>query len=800
MEKYNILTEKGLADLKEVKRKVDNLREHPTNPEMSGTPDRSPEVYVAVPPRGKGIPARSGVTPGMMECCIFKLEQESFESDMKLVPVVNGIGDAVREKVYNIYDRAMAPAEPPNEYYIRIARNKWGQWVCENPTGLGSTTTSSSSSSSSTTTSPIGVVASTQICSGLSKYTWSGSVWTLAENGCATTSTSTSSSSTSSTSTSSTTPLFPTSTTTSTTTPCLCNTTTTTTTLDGSGTTSTSTSTSSTSTSTSTSTTTDPPCLPQYPTFCGTTEGECTWTYCSEVPAPLPPACSPTSTSTSSCPISAMTTTPPIFGCDGWDYTWDGAQWVITGGTGCGSWWDCDGVVHCVMDTSPLDDLGYTNCGATDHRGCFSITPHELEPCGGENEWGWNPVYEKWFPLEYLICSGGHCCRCDYVPCIGYKWITPYENTGYYEYLCACLPPSYPGEPCQRVTMPCVPWCRNGSGFQGVQQGWYPDGSFGAPYDCSNPCSVCGNDSATSTSTTTNPCGADCPWIVDAGVWVLDGGTTCEPGCVCLPPALPATDTCLTARTRCYPGTTSSSTTSTTNPWWCLVHPYSDCGSEYGTHDCVQLTYSDAYDSLFLCNGPYESEAECLGDTYCNPTTTLGWFCFASVCDTTAGACQEHTNAEVFDPEGPYIAFYCDGPYPSQVICEGLASACIPTTTPTTTTSTSTSTTTAPPTTTTSTTSTSPTSTSTTTLGGCQYNCVMGGIVPAPGAFPVWHIYPLCDELPDSPGTPSCHCIDISYEDWCKQGTPYYGESSYLVGFCSREDWTPPECTTTPPL
>lgn len=275
----------------------------------------SNEMLIAVPPCGKGIPARSGTTPGSNYCCLFKLVATTPSSgvtgfNFKLLPLSEpGSGNPVRANVYNIYDQAIGPYQPPNEKYIQVKKDKYGKYLAVAPALF---------SAAATTTTPASGI-SVQTCTGNCKWTWNGTCWTT--DGCTTSSTTSTTTTTSS------------STTTSTTTTCLCS-----------------------GTPASTSTTTTTPCsFCSYPPFCGTTVGQCYFATCVETDPGEYSSCSCSTTTTPSCNCNTTSTagpclTPPCGGqgdnCGGncvWHYS--GTSWNLA----------YQGCVHCVPPPDGTD-------------------------------------------------------------------------------------------------------------------------------------------------------------------------------------------------------------------------------------------------------------------------------------------------------------------------------------------------------------------------------------------------------------------------------------------------------------
>lgn len=335
-------------------------------------PEAMPDVYVAVPPCGEGIPARSGTKPGVAACCIFKLVAPGSTNAItgytyNLVPVLEkGTGQPVRQMVYNVYDVAVPPLLPPNEKYIVVEKDRFGRWL--NEPWL------SASGSTSTTTTPG--------CHGACQWNWDSvkGCWTFINNSCLQTTTTT------------TTTINGGSTTT--TASCLC---------PGSG-----------------STTTTNACSNCfYPDFCGNAPGQCTFTSCTWKTTPPPTLscnCSTTTTTTTT-PSGTTTTCNCATTSTAGHCNTPGCGTTTTnsgGGGGCNSqciWnvvngqWTltCQGCDSCPSPSGTLDP-----CSAYVSY-CFNTT---TPGCSGKCGFNWYPPGGYWNRLS-STCAAVSNCSCD---------------------------------------------------------------------------------------------------------------------------------------------------------------------------------------------------------------------------------------------------------------------------------------------------------------------------------------------------------------------------------------------------
>jgi hypothetical protein len=494
----------------------------------STDPDiQTPDIYVAVPPCGQGIPARVGDTPGMNECCIYSVNKTALLDDdinaAVLTPVLMPNGDILRRWVYNIYERAVGTGV----FYIRILRDKYGLWLNEYP-NEGST----AAYGGTTQTTPIPPIQQPiGGCQGTCRWIWHevDQYWELDVDSCRELPTSTSST-TSTTSN----PML-------TTTPSLeqcelCPTTppppTTSSTTSTTTSSTTSTSTSSTTSSSTTTTTPRPDACNKcsYPTYCGTFEGECTYTPC--VKGDVQPTVTCTSTTTlppttlpaTTCDCNTTTTAPPDPSCvDGCDWIWwPGDSWHLIS-NGCNTF-ECP--------CSPPDTFP-SECSGTSTP-CVKISdpqPPAPPSCLGDCTWWWMPSLGAYVIAEF---------ECNFISVFG----------------CSCVPPSEPGgSTCRPYNTPC----------QSPPTTPPPE----SPPVTPGTCEACYTSSTTSTTTTTTtppPCSEGCLHGWNGSIWVLLEDN-CFPDCLCQSPAIDGHDTCETAVSPCQnePPTTPPPTTPTTS-------------------------------------------------------------------------------------------------------------------------------------------------------------------------------------------------------------------------------------------
>ena len=362
-----------------------------------------------------------------------------------------------------------------------------------------------------------------------------------------------------------------------------------------------------------------PPCDCEYPSYCGSEVGECTYTFCVENPAPPTIEC----TTTTTVDPEATTTTPAVIDCTttttldaetcgGCDWVWTPLGWELTGG-GCTPVATCDGGYNCGPCPMPAP-LTLTQCGTTAHTDCTSYhppPPPPPAPCQGQHQFIWSSFHAQWV----WFGGGCSCASCQICGEVGCNGAALYSSCGAN---CSAPAPSTPGTSnCQVVTVPCRSTCPDCGGSGGG----------------TNPCAT--TTTTLTTTSTADPCGTGCNFSVSEEAWVLDSNG-CSPGCSCSEPPFPPVENCQTAHTSCYGGTTTTSpptttttsppttttlppttTTTTPEPWWCIGGAGYDCSPSVAT--CQQHTLEIAVE-LDLCDGPYDSEALCSAS--CSPTTT----------------------------------------------------------------------------------------------------------------------------------------------------------------------------------
>lgn len=481
-------------------------------------------------------------------------------------------GECVRRRVYNCYDKRYAGCVPQ----LAIGNEAGDLYIV--PGTLAESDPSHPSQTSTTSTTPMAT------CLGRCKHFWhnSGHIWIPdpENNDCRETSTTSTTGGSTSSSTSSTTSGLP---------PCHC----------------TSSSSSSTS-STSTSGVDHGRCNCTYPTFCGTEEGECTYTYCS--PLIVDPAdrvdCYPSSTSS---------TTSTTCACND-----DLCKYVCLQRNDGTTFWD------------PVPG---TECGP----GCVCEEPEEpCIPCKGGNG---KPV---------LIGGGGGSgcwgiCYWNYVPGLSKYFLVNAEGgCGDNPNICPCVEPSYPpsdeqiadslncnfGNCCIVVTGPC------GKPPAGSSSSTTGGGGGGDPIV--GPCGPC-YGSTSSTTSTTGDCPGSCRWKSDAEIEDWDPHPDSEGcgDCACDKPPHAPEAACDTAVTVCHRRTTTTSTTSTTGCYEGYV-----CLPADSFFTCA---YSSCWDGSTVV---YPTLIECETDVSgnCRTTTTTGVptgaCCISSLCGVlTAVAC-----------------------------------------------------------------------------------------------------------------------------------------------------------------
>ncbi len=478
------LVEKALQKLAKIPEPQDT---EPTQPQPGIKAD---DVYLAYPPCDQSIPAMIGEVPGAMECCIFLLHYGDDPNDpeqREITPILLGKDEDgkpihMREWVYNIY-----PVPSDRNRYFQVWRSKGGFFFCERPSGHNQEQDTTTTTTSTTTTT---IEPEPQSCEGFCEWQWNDSTrtWNKIDDNCSTTT---------STTTTSTTIIGSTTTTTE----CPCP-------VEDK------------STSTTTTTTLAPPpeCNCLWPDFCGTNNGEITYTNCAYDADTDPPIC--TTTTTTSCNCNT-TTTSEVPNCDPaceWVWIPPGRWWPVPGTL------QCRNKIHCNPCPQPSTAGGFycdedtTNCTIKDDP------PPPPQRCNDSCEWWWIPQVQSWIRMTNNCNPALINCYCD--------------------------PPSDPpsnNNDCVPTHTPCT---LHGGGTTTTQ----------------DPCHPC--YSTTTTTTTGEPsCQAECRWFWNGVTWNLITND-CPTRCPCPDPVWNGTVFGETTTTECsdFPTTSTSSTTTTATP------------------------------------------------------------------------------------------------------------------------------------------------------------------------------------------------------------------------------------------
>lgn len=397
------------------------------------------------------------------------------------------------------------------------------------------------------------------------------------------------------------------------------------------------TSTTTTTEPTTSSTTTEAPCACEFPTFCPTIVGQCTYTNClsgivSSNQYPLP--CS-TSTTTGAPTTTTEPTTTPACGCPTYPCGWKlvGGIYYATGPDPCGD--------RCVCARPAAPSGLVSQCSEIETDCIFVDTTTPNPPC------------DTWCAYAQVDNE--------------YHTIFDPSNCGTYEEdpTCWCPPPPplAPGEHCAVLRIRCR------------------SGLPGGPTTTPDPCT----SSTPPPTTTPDDCGL-CRFIpmdMEAGTWMPAGGFSCTGGCYCLEPDHPPYDSCEIAETPCtgYPTTTTTTTGAPTTTTTTEEPPTTTNGECPGT--CLFTWNVGANEWLATSNTCLDPGVTCWccppedpgeeGDTYttyCAPGED-----FSGACNTTP-ACEipcmwrcERTlvGEDPFDPDS-YHYFWdlqtpgCDSP------------------------------------------------------------------------------------------------------------------------------------------
>jgi hypothetical protein len=260
---------------------------------------------------------------------------------------------------------------------------------------------------------------------------------------------------------------------------------------------------------------TQPGCVCQQPTYCGSTNGEITNTGC--VPYENAAPCCSTTTTTE--PATTTTTIPP--GCGGtctWIYQNTGRS---DGGSSPQYWLSINGCsAICPCAYPPI--TGEEECGDTYVTNCVVPEPTTTEAppgCSGSCTWQWVPTGNEDGTFDWALY--GYTC-----------------GDG-----CTCYPPDYDGDPCNP---------------NGVTSCLSVDGGPGGGYTTSNPCSP--------TTCAPSACCGQCIFSGDgSGGWDLVRGN-CTPDmlCGCVAPSYSSSSSSQTQSVLCAPGVATTTTTTTT--------------------------------------------------------------------------------------------------------------------------------------------------------------------------------------------------------------------------------------------
>ncbi len=333
--------------------------------------------------------------------------------------------------------------------------------------------------------------------------------------------------------------------------------------------------------STSTTTSTTPtPCNCIYPSYCGSTDGECTATYCASGIVTPQVACTTTTTTSSTtstttttsdcdCATTTTTTASPCSGCsfvltpNGWTIYEDG----------------CYPSPTCFPCQVPSDSGNLCSLAMDVPCGGPPATTTPCPPtCGGCCIWLWISQIGQWYGLDTPNADWN---------CEGCK------SCGVND--CQCTPPSAPGSGCQAVAT----LCQSGALSTSTTTTSAPDGGGGG-----GPCAHCytsttTSSTTTSTTTTCGSCNCGCIYQWGGSSWSQTVNNCDASVCYCGPPSADGTGACEveTAQTPCVP-TTTTTTTSTTTTTTTTCTPC-DCSCTVRCSDGFVLTNS------------------CTGDCYC---------------------------------------------------------------------------------------------------------------------------------------------------------------------------------------
>ena len=339
---------------------------------------------------------------------------------------------------------------------------------------------------------------------------------------------------------------------------------------------------------TTTTTTTAGPVIPEgcrclYPSFCGTSDGQCTYTYCASGEVWESIECTSTTTTIEPCDCDTTTTAG---GCsDGcvWKVSPLGGPWVLLAN-------HCSDSCPCPFPTDPAEPCGVVNT---------PCVPTTLPPpyCLGNCTWVWIEETQVW-----SLANNG----CNF-----------------FRSVCVCTEPSEPGDNCAVLTLPC-------QSPTGVTR---------------EPCADCYD--GTTTSTTAGPCPGQCIWSWNTGTsqWT-EISSGCGEGCFCQFPAFDGVDECSTVATNCFgdPPPTTTTTTSTTTTTTSTTTTTTSTTTTTTTTTSTTTTTPPPCEPCGQCSCTYQylDNEWVLQETQCDATGDFGfdWNCEQVLGPGTQGDCE----------------------------------------------------------------------------------------------------------------------------------------------------------------
>ncbi len=191
------MTRKAYVLSEDDKRWLDEYVKDKAGREVQGTQNRGLEdqgvpdgdnSYVAMTPKGEWLPGITGDEPGVLECCVFKLDPcadgTTNPQPVKLVPIKDPDDGNHLTPVFNIYK-----TEHPPFVYFSVHKTKYGGFVSVEAREEEQTTTLDPLNTTTTTFDPNGPSE----CAGQCKWIWNAASdsWELDEDNCETTTTTT---------------------------------------------------------------------------------------------------------------------------------------------------------------------------------------------------------------------------------------------------------------------------------------------------------------------------------------------------------------------------------------------------------------------------------------------------------------------------------------------------------------------------------------------------------------------------------------------------------------------------------